>query len=80
MPDDVANYERLWRVRAPELEKVADVPGKRATTKPAVRSRVLSMDWPNYLIAIKADKLHGFHERLEVLAAFRKRFGYFGPT
>lgn len=73
-PDDVANYERLWRVRTPELQKVADVPGKRPTTKPAVRSRVLSMDWPTYLAAIKADKLHGFHERLEVLAVFRQRF------
>jgi len=71
---EVDNYRKLWKLKVHDLKKVADIFGDRPTSKPAVQSKVMSMEWKDYLAEIKKDKLHGFKERLALLKEIR---GYF---
>ncbi|MEQ6349629.1 phospholipase D family protein [Ralstonia pseudosolanacearum] len=68
------SYRKLWKLKKRELCKVADIYGKRPTTKPAVQSKIMSMEWDDYLAEVKKDKTHGFKERLALLKEVR---GYF---
>ena len=68
------NYRRLWKQKACNLKKVADLFGERPASKPAVQSKVMSMDWARYLAEIKKDKTHGFNGRLELIKEIRKSF------
>ena len=68
------NYRSLWQLKARELDKVADIFGDKKTSKPAVKSSVMPMDWATYLAEVKKDKSHGFKERLAMLKAVREQF------
>lgn len=68
------SYRKLWKLKARDLKKMADVFGDRPTSKPAVQSKVMSMEWGDYLAEVKKDKTHGFKERLALLKEVR---GYF---
>jgi hypothetical protein len=68
------NYRRMWQLKARELNKVADIFGDKRTSKPAVQSRVMPMDWASYLAEVKKDKSHGFKERLAMLKVVREQF------
>lgn len=71
---DADNYRRLWDFKKPKLEKIADLFGGYSATKPAVQSRVMSMDWANYLAEIKKDKTHGFDERFGLITSINQYF------
>lgn len=71
---DADNYRRLWKLKTRELKKVADIYGDRKTSKPAVQSSVMPMDWASYLAEVKKDTTHGFRERLAMLKAVREQF------
>ncbi|WP_175722292.1 phospholipase D family protein [Burkholderia ambifaria] len=68
------SYRKLWKLKKRELSKVADIYGERLTTKPAVQSKVMSMEWDDYLAEVKKDKTHGFKERLALLKEVREYF------
>ena len=68
------NYRSLWQLKARELKKVADIFGDKKTSKPAVQSSVMPMDWASYLAEVKKDKSHGFKERLAMLKVVREQF------
>jgi HKD family nuclease len=68
-------YRGLWKLKARQLEKVVDLFGSRPTSKPAVLSNVMSMDWASYLAMVKEmDKTHGFNARLAMLKTVREQF------
>lgn len=68
------NYRRLWELKKRDLKKIEDIFGDKPTTKPAVKSQVMSMDWSKYIAEVKKDKFHGFERRLELLEVFREHF------
>lgn len=68
------SYRKIWKLKKRELCKVADIYGERPTTKPAVHSKVMSMEWDDYLAEMRKDKTHGFKKRLALLKEIR---GYF---
>ena len=68
------NYRRLWKFKARDLKKVADQFGDNAPGKPAVQSKVMSMDWPSYIAEVKKDLTHGFDKRLAMLKAVKDLF------
>ena len=72
--EEADNYRRLWKLKTRELKKVADIFGDKKTSKPAVQSNVMPMDWASYLAEVKKDKTHGFTERLAMLQAVREQF------
>ena len=72
--DEADNYRRLWKLKLRDLKRVADNFGDKKTSKPAVKSNVMSMDWGSYLSEVKKDKTHGFDARLEMLRAVREQF------
>lgn len=71
---EAANYRSLWQAKQPELRKIADQYGEKDLSKPAVESRVLSLDWTSFLAEIRKDKNHGFEERLQLLSEVRQAF------
>ena len=71
---EAENYRKLWKLKARNLKKVADIFGDEAATKPATQSTVMPMEWKDYLAEIKKDKFHGFRDRLDLIAEIR---GYF---
>lgn len=71
---EAENYRKLWKLKARNLKKVADIFGDEAATKPAMQSTVMPMEWKDYLAEIKKDKFHGFRDRLNLVAEIR---GYF---
>jgi HKD family nuclease len=71
---DADNYRILWKLKTRELKRVADIFGEKKTSKPAVQSSVMPMDWASYLAEVKKDKTHGFKERLAMLKAVREQF------
>jgi HKD family nuclease len=73
-PEDAKRYRRLWEVKRRKLGEVADLFGDRPTSKPAIQSEVMTMDWKRYLAKVKEDKTHGFRERLALLKVIA---GYF---
>jgi HKD family nuclease len=68
------NYRSLWKLKVRELKKVADIFGDKKTSKPAVQSSVMPLDWASYLAEVKKDTSHGFEERLAMLKAVREQF------
>ena len=72
--EEADNYRKLWKLKARDLKKVADIFGDRPANKPAVQSKVMSMDWDAYVAAVKKDNTHGFEERLAVLKTIRDLF------
>lgn len=68
------NYRRLWKLKTRDLKKVADLFGEKPTTKPAVQSKVMPMDWASYLAEVKKDKTHGFKERLALVKVISQYF------
>lgn len=71
---EAESYRAIWRLKARDLSRVADEFGEKPATKPAVQSKVMSMEWDAYLAELKKDQSHGFKERLAMLAAVRRLF------
>lgn len=74
LPAEAESYRKLWKLKARDLKKVADIFGDKPTTKPATQSKIMPMEWKEYLAAIKKDKSHGFKDRLELIAEIREYF------
>lgn len=73
--DEAENYRRIWKAKQPVLRKLVDQYGDYDSTKPAVYSHVMGMDWPLFLAEIQQqDKTHGFDERLDLLAKVQQAF------
>lgn len=72
--EEAERYRKLWKLRSRELNKVADIFGDKLATKPSVHSKVMSMEWDDYLAELKNDKLHGFEARLALISEIRKCF------
>ncbi|WP_261528784.1 phospholipase D family protein [Burkholderia multivorans] len=69
--EEATNYRRIWKAKQPDLRKLGDQYGAKPSSKPAVQSEVMSMDWPTFLAELRKDKTHGFDERLDLLAKIR---------
>ncbi|PHV17436.1 hypothetical protein CSQ90_09005 [Janthinobacterium sp. BJB303] len=74
LPSEAESYRKLWKLKARDLKKVADIFGDKPATKPATQSKIMPMEWKEYLAAIKKDKSHGFKDRLELIAEIREYF------
>lgn len=70
--NDADNYRRIWKLKSRDLKWVADLYGEKEANKPAVDSRVMSMDWDGYLAEIKKDTR--FKSRLEMLNEVKRQF------
>ena len=64
---EAVNYRNIWIAKQPELRKLADQYGEKAATKLAINSRVMSLNWQEFMAEIKKDPNHGFEERLVLL-------------
>lgn len=71
---EAENYRKLWKLRAPDLKKVADIFGDKPAAKPATQSKIMSMEWKEYLAEVQKDKFHGFKDRLDLIAEIREYF------
>ncbi|QRR32479.1 hypothetical protein JNX00_12355 [Hydrogenophaga sp. YM1] len=71
---DAENYRILWKLKTRDLKRVADIFGEKKSSKPAIQSTVMPMDWASYFAEVKKDKTHGFKERLAMLKAVREQF------
>lgn len=71
---EAANYRKLWKLKSRDLKKVADIFGDKSTTKSATQSKIMPLEWKDYLAEIKKDKLHGFKERLALIKEVREYF------
>lgn len=71
---EAASYRKLWKLKARDLKKVADIFGDRSANKPSTQSKVMTMEWKEYLAELKKDKLHGFNERLALIKEVREYF------
>lgn len=72
---EAVNYRRIWQAKQPELRKLMDQYGESPTTKPAVDSYVMSLDWASFLSEIqRVDETHGFDERLVLLDKMQNAF------
>jgi HKD family nuclease len=71
---EAQNYRKLWKVKARDLKRVADIFGDKVAKKSAAQSKVLPMEWSEYLAEIKKDKYHGFKERLMLIKEIRRYF------
>jgi HKD family nuclease len=71
---EAESYRKLWKLKARDLKKVADIFGDKPATKPATQSKIMPMEWKEYMAAIKKDKSHGFKDRLELIAEIREYF------
>lgn len=71
---DAENYRKLWALRQPELKRLEGQYGETKSGTAPVDVQLMTMDWPQYLARIKADKTHGFQDRLELLSIARTLF------
>ncbi|WP_426057303.1 hypothetical protein [Janthinobacterium sp. PSPC2-1] len=71
---EAENYRSLWKLKARDLKKVADIFGDQEATKPATQSKIMPMEWKEYLAELKKDKSHGFKDRLDLIAEIREYF------
>lgn len=74
LPAEAESYRKLWKLKARDLKKVADIFGGKLATKPATQSKIMPMEWTEYLAAIRKDKSHGFKDRLELISEIREYF------
>lgn len=73
-PTEAGNYRRIWKSKQPELRKLMDHYGDRPSTKSAIESEVMGMDWPTFLAKLKEDGSHDFDDRLDLLDKIQKVF------
>lgn len=71
---EAANYRRIWKAKQPELRKLVDHYGDKPSTKSAIESEVMGMDWPTFLARLKEDNSHDFNDRLDLLDKIQKVF------
>ena len=71
---EAANYRRIWKAKQPELRKLVDHYGDKPSTKSAIESEVMGMDWPTFLVKLKGDNSHDFDDRLDLLDKIQKVF------
>ena len=68
------DYRRVWELRQPDLKKLGGQYGQTKSARPPVLTPLMTMGWPQYLERVKADKTHGYRDRLELLSIIRKLF------
>jgi hypothetical protein len=68
------NYRKLWKLRQPELKKLEGQYGETKSGTAPVDMPLMTMDWDQYLTKVKADRIHNFQDRLELLLIVRKLF------
>lgn len=71
---EASNYRRLWKLRQPELKRLEGQYGETKSGTAPVDMPLMTMDWPQYLALVKADNIHNFEDRLELLSIVRKLF------
>lgn len=72
--EEADNYRKLWKLRQPELKKLEGQYGETKSGIAPVDMPLMTMDWAQYLAQVKADKIHNFQDRLELLSIVRKLF------
>lgn len=72
--EEADNYRKLWKLRQPELKKLEGQYGETKSGTAPVDRPLMTMDWTQYLSRVKADKIHNFQDRLELLSIVRKLF------
>lgn len=68
------NYRRIWKLKSRDLNRLSDFYGEKEATKPAMKSKVMSMSWASYVAEVKKDTNHGFDQRLEMLRVVKAQF------
>jgi HKD family nuclease len=72
-------YRRLQKLKKPSLQILTDIFGDQPTNKPAVQSKVMTMDWQTYrkkVKKVKNDKVPSFEQRLEMLSCVKEKFNH----
>lgn len=72
--EEAGNYRKLWKLRQPELKRLEGQYGETKSGTAPVYMPLMTMDWAQYLGLVKADKIHNFNDRLELLSIVRKLF------
>lgn len=67
-------YRRLWKAQQPSLRRVSGSYNKSGKFKTPAHTEIMSMSWPRFFSAVKADPHHGFDERCDLLALVREAF------
>lgn len=71
---EAESYRKLWKLKTRDLKKVADIFGDKTANKSITQSKVIPLEWKDYLAKIKKDKHLGFKERLSLIKEIRQYF------
>lgn len=72
--EEADNYRKLWKLRQHELKRLQGQYGETKSGTAPVDMPLMTMDWAQYLALVKADRIHNFNDRLELLSIVRKLF------
>jgi len=64
---DLKAYKMVWNQKQKYIKRLRDEYGTSQTKKPLFLSQVFSLDWPQFVKAVKNDDLHSFKNRLQLL-------------
>jgi hypothetical protein len=67
-------YREVWNQKQPTIRRLSGQYGSKITKKPLTDSSVMSMAWNRFFNVVKADPLHGFEKRCELLATVANAF------
>lgn len=67
-------YRQIWEQKRAVLDRLNGQYGSGKVSRLPTESCVMSMAWPEYFKAVKADPYHGFENRCDLLALVAKAF------
>jgi len=72
--EDLYAYQIIWDKKAKKILDLQDKFGKKEDGKPIYKSKIITLNWDNYLNLVKNDKIHSYNMRLELLAKAKNYF------
>ncbi len=72
--ESAKSYRSLWKAQQPALRRISGSYSSGDKTKAPVHTAIMSMPWPRFFKAVKADPHHGFNERCELLNVIKDAF------
>ena len=73
-PVDAASYRKIWQKQKAKLKKLSAEYGSGKQGKPPIRTRIMAMDWDEFVSEVKKDPYHGIENRLNLLKLIHDGF------
>lgn len=65
--DDYQAYKKVWTTKQKQLKNLKEEYGSTKAKRPLFLSEVFSINWQEYVKAVKKDNFHSFNNRLKLL-------------